>query len=134
MSYQKLQQAAELYVKLQQLDEQIAGLEKVAMLAADGESEVSLNLSILPTAEMRNPDPEETDEYFQGRIPTALMNHFANYGMSVPKYGQVKTKAPVSFFQSLSDVVTLQILGMLMYEKKMLRKEIVEKIKELNLV
>ena len=135
MSYQKLEQAAGLFFKLQQLDKQIAEIEKVAMLAADGESEVNLSLSILSTVEMKNPEPDDTDEYFQGGIPKELMEHFERNGMAPPTIKYLKPQqVPKAFYNTLSDTVTLQILGMLMYEKNMLRKEIIEKIKELNLV
>lgn len=136
MSYQKLERAAELYIKLQQLDEQIAGLEKIAMLAADGTSEVSLQLSILSTNGMDLPEKvdEDDDSYFNTLIPPHIRNRFN--GAPTPTYGKHEPQQPKQemFYHTLSDVVTLQILGMLMYEKKTIRKEVVERIKELNLV
>lgn len=146
MSYQKLQQASELYMKLNEVNEQIAGLEAVALQVVDGSPEVSLNLSILSAKEVKPNSlldedgslkaPEENDQAFNYHDFYSRMRAQYKYGLasSLAALNNEPVNKPIKFYQSLSDVVTLQILNMIMYEKRQIKKELVGRIKELNLV
>ncbi len=129
MNLKKLARAAKLYEQIKALDGEIIEVEKMAMLVANGETKSTFELHI----EDLNKNEDEAKSVLDDcNTPSGWMQEMM---MGFRTGGTLKKTEPSGnkLKSILSETLTLQILGELLFDKNYQRELLVSKIQSLNL-
>lgn len=143
MSYQKLERAAELFGALKALNQEISEIHEIAMKLAEGKFSANFSMNL-------NCDEPEMSQVSDGyrRAAEELRSDLMDYARQYQGYQGVANTTMNSglfppgakaislgpfFSAEVTDTVGLQILGIMMGEKRVKRNRLIGEIKELNL-
>lgn len=137
MSYQKLERASGLFARLKDLDDEIREITKMAMQLADGNSNVTLSLSVnkpqppkIPN--LYDPDGELMRDMMDYRSMMFQGIHITSTGSEFPR-GAKAIDLGLCYAQEVTDSAGLQILAILLDEKRGQRGKMIEEARALNL-
>lgn len=143
MDIKKLEKAAKVFELLKVLDLEIIELDRVAMLVADGEVNISLSLDVADLAKNRE-DSERVSFDEDGSMKTGITQHeklswMYQYsilgGFGSRSSDQSKPAENItSLKKTVSENTALQVLEALLYEKNQQRLGLINRLHSLGVV
>lgn len=138
MEIGKMEKALKVYEKIQSLDAEIIGLEKLAMQLANDETEVSLDFKVLNVTEKDENSKVEFDE--DGSIVTPKSHERSIHDIIRMSYLTPFTTGIISdkkdqtkiFSHSISTTNALKILGILLGDKIEKRQKLLNKLSNMG--
>lgn len=142
MNLKKLEKATKIYEQIKIIDAHIIQIEKLAMLAASGEIKSSFQLKIEDIGE-KNKEAEKVKFDEHGSLiktnPESLREKMLQQMNWMPFFTGFENKNEQNkhqhlLEQELSENLTLQILGILLYEKNTLKKSYLSQLEKLGVL
>ncbi len=133
MNLNKLEKATEVYKQIQIIDKQVSEFEKMAMLVAEGNVKISLDLNIIDLDKKRKSEnklvfDEDNSIVFEG---THMMMFGSTFQMlEPPKKNKTKPEYVSDFKNEISERTALNVFGVLLLEKKEHKRILLNKLKE----
>ena len=125
MKIKNLDKATRIFESIKKLDEEIIKIDKYAMLAATGKTNVSINFEIF---EDKKEDILDSD----GSLRMGSVSHPYLQSLFRSYCEPVIPKKTEGIQQVISDVLTLQILGVILSEKNTERNRLINELQELG--
>lgn len=139
MELNKLEKAGKLLAEIKKLDADIIEIEKIAMMAANGEAETFFELKVVDIKkQFEEPTKIQLDE--DGSLPSTsyslLSDMMRKYSSPFPWMERTEDKKPpkneMNISNQLSERATMLILGVLLEEKQSKRLRYINKLKNLG--
>lgn len=143
MNLQKYKEAAALVSQIEKVDIDIADIEKLGMLVATGETKSSFRMEVLdetPEEEKVTPSKDGEMEFRGGTVhgnrPRMWLDDIVHLHNSEKIFSadvsRSKSKTGYNLAQALSGKATVKILSFILYEKRLERESLVEKLNQLK--
>jgi hypothetical protein len=134
MNLKKLEKAAKIYEKIKELDAQIIEIDKFAMMAANQEIKASFELKIENLTKEKEDVPKVGFDG-DGSLQFSYDRMMRSMMMPTFIYGQTPQKKDNEYLlkQNLSENNTLNILGILLYEKQSIRNALLSQLEGLKM-
>lgn len=131
MNIKKLEQATKILEKIKLIDREIIEIDKLAIMILNNETKISLELNVenlIKSEENKDLVSFEEDSshidmsrYYKLEIPSSMKRLLGSYQSEPKKQGN-------TFTQTLSDKLTLQILGTILCEKNNIKDNLIKKL------
>jgi len=144
MNLQKYKEAAALVSQIEKVDIDIADIEKLGMLVATGETKSSFRMEVLdetPEQEKVTVSKDGEMEFkrggtVQGNRPRMWFDDIVHLHNSEKIFSadisQSKSKTGYNLAQALNGKATVKILSFILYEKRLEREALIEKLNQLK--
>jgi hypothetical protein len=139
MKLTQLVKATKLHERIVELDKEITGLEKVALMIANGKTEIKLSLKVIDLS--KTPESEKVtldEDGFMHRGPKSPLNtgglfSYITFGScATPKEEKKQYDAEIK--ELIPDNVALQVLGVVLAGKMEARELAIKQLKKLGIL
>jgi hypothetical protein len=136
MELKQLDKATKIYSDIQKIDAEIIEIERLASLVANGEVKSSFELKVVDKQKQEEESQKlEFDEDGDIIRPNCVtFDHLHNFPLSILRLQnynnkESKSRSANTLSSNLSESTTLQILAVLLNEKKKRRIDLINKLK-----
>ena len=129
MDIKKLNKAAKIFEQIGRIDKEIAEINRMALIVANGEAAVSFDMIVisqLTEQERRNKKAEEIENM------DSIMKSMYLWGVSPCSNHKDSNEKMDKMNSPLSENAALQIFGVLLYEKQAKRQGLINRLEEMG--
>lgn len=129
ITIKKLEQAAKIMEQIKALDDEIIQIDKIAMGAANDNISIVLTMSITNLLEVKESIPDSIIDPYKAMMDRMSVGLF--YTPSYFSKPVEENKADV-FANTISNNAALGVLGVLLFEKRTQRDELIKKLQNIG--
>jgi hypothetical protein len=145
MTIKQIETASRIAQEIKIIDGEIIQIEKHAMLIANGEVEINLNLKIKDLTKKQEEDNKVKFDEDRSIITgtwggmRSALDHYRPYGMRLgvdfgTGCGPTTPTNETSFQQDIKENAALQILGVLLYVAQSKREQLIKKLEKIGVI
>jgi hypothetical protein len=132
MNIKQLEKATRIIEQVKALDKEIIDIDRQALLVANGEVKIELNIDVTDLAKKREEEEavkfDEDGSLLSGEEFKGILRYAVTFHMGRPK----DEKKKKGYGAEISETAALQIFGILLYEKQTRRTQLLQKLERIG--